>query len=45
VDNDLKELTINVRPKSSVIKSEKNKMLAFDSTDPTSTVVELIPVI
>lgn len=44
VDNDLKELTINVRPKSSVIKSEKNKMLAFDVSDPTSTVVELIPV-
>lgn len=36
--NDFKELSINVRPKSTVIQSTKNKMLAFDSSDPTSIV-------
>ena len=36
--NDFKELSINVRPKSTVIQSAKNKMLAFDSSDPTSIV-------
>ena len=41
VDNDFGELTINVRPKSTVLQSIKNKMLAFDQTDPTSVVVEL----
>ena len=38
IDNDFKELTVNVRPKFTVIESLKNKMLAFDSTDPTSVV-------
>lgn len=41
VNNDFKELTVNVRPKYTVIQSKKNKMLAFDETDPTSIVVEL----
>jgi hypothetical protein len=41
VDNDFGELTINVRPKSTVLQSIKNKMLAFDQNDPTSVVVEL----
>jgi hypothetical protein len=41
IDNDFDELTINVRPKSTVLQSIKNKMLAFDETDPTSVVVEL----
>jgi hypothetical protein len=41
IDNSLSELTINVRPKSSVFYSQKNKMLAFDAEDPTSTVVTL----
>jgi hypothetical protein len=36
--NDFKELSINVRPKFTVIQSAKNKMLAFDSSDPTSVV-------
>lgn len=41
IDNDFGELSINVRPKSTVLQSVKNKMLAFDSQDPTSVVVEL----
>ena len=41
VDNDFGELTVNVRPKSTVLQSIKNKMLAFDQNDPTSVVVEL----
>jgi hypothetical protein len=41
VDNDFGELTINVRPKSTVLQSNKNKMLAFDESDPTSVVVEM----
>jgi hypothetical protein len=41
IDNDFDELTVNVRPKSTVLQSIKNKMLAFDQTDPTSVVVEL----
>ena len=41
VDNDFEELSINVRPKSTVLQSVKNKMLAFDQADPTSVVVEL----
>ena len=41
IDNDFGELTVNVRPKSTVLQSVKNKMLAFDQTDPTSVVVEL----
>jgi hypothetical protein len=41
VDNDFGELSINVRPKSTVLQSNKNKMLAFDPQDPTSVVVEL----
>jgi hypothetical protein len=43
--NDFKELSINVRPKSTVIQSIKNNMLAFDSSDPTSIVTELKPII
>jgi hypothetical protein len=45
VDNDFKELSINVRPKTTVIQSEKNKLLTFDSNDPTSVVVEIKTVI
>ena len=41
VDNDFGELSINVKPKSTVLQSVKNKMLAFDQQDPTSVVVEL----
>jgi hypothetical protein len=41
IDNDFDELSINVRPKSTVLQSIKNKMLAFDIEDPTSVVVEL----
>jgi hypothetical protein len=41
IDNDFGELSINVRPKSTVLQSIKNKMLAFDQADPTSVVVEL----
>lgn len=41
IDNDFSELSINVRPKSTVLQSIKNKMLAFDVADPTSVVVEL----
>jgi hypothetical protein len=43
--NDFKQLTINVRPKSTVIQSIKNNMLAFDVADPTSIVTELKPII
>jgi hypothetical protein len=41
ISNDFKELSVNIRPKVSVISSEKNKMLVFDETDPTSIVIEL----
>ena len=41
VSNDFDELSVNIRPKVSVISSNKNKMLAFDSQDPTSIVIEL----
>ena len=41
IDNALGIMTINVRPKTSVFYSQKNKMLAFDIEDPTSTVVSL----
>jgi hypothetical protein len=44
IGNDFKELTVNVRPKTTVIQSIKNKMLAFDETDPTSVVLQLITV-
>jgi hypothetical protein len=37
-------ISINIRPKASTIKSEKNKMLVLDESDPTSVVVEMIPV-
>jgi hypothetical protein len=39
--NDMKEISVNIRPKISVIASEKNKMLVFDSTDPTSLTIEM----
>ena len=45
VNNDFKELSINVRPKSTVINSIKNKMLAFDEQDPTSVVINLKAVV
>jgi hypothetical protein len=45
IDNDFKELSINVRPRTTVIQSEKNKLLTFDPNDPTSVVVEIKPVI
>jgi hypothetical protein len=41
IDNAFGELSVNVRPKSTVLQSLKNKMLAFDAQDPTSVVVEL----
>ncbi len=41
ISNDFKELSVNIRPKVSVISSEKNKMLVFDEADPTSIVIEL----
>ena len=41
VSNDFDELSVNIRPKISVISSYKNKMLAFDAEDPTSVVIEL----
>ena len=41
IDNALGIMTINVKPKSSVFYSQKNKMLAFDIEDPTSAVVTL----
>jgi hypothetical protein len=37
-------LSINIRPKATTIKSEKNKMLVLDEEDPTSVVVEMVPV-
>jgi len=43
--NDFRELSINVRPKSTVIQSIKNNMLAFDAADPTSIVTELKTII
>lgn len=45
IDNDFQELSVNVKPKSTVLQSIKNKMLAFDVQDPTSVVVELKKVI
>ena len=44
IKNDFKELSVNVRPKSTVIQSIKNKMLAFDESDPTSVVLQLTTV-
>lgn len=44
IGNDFKELTVNVRPKTTVIQSIKNKMLAFDDSDPTSVVLQLTTV-
>lgn len=40
VANDFGEISINIRPKISVISSVRDKMLAFDGEDPTSVVVE-----
>lgn len=37
-------LSLNIRPKATTIKSEKNKMLVLDADDPTAVVVELTPV-
>ena len=41
VANDFGELSVNIRPQISVISSQQNKMLAFDSEDPTSVVIEM----
>jgi hypothetical protein len=38
------DLTLNIRPKATTIKSERNKMLVLDADDPTAVVVELVPV-
>jgi len=38
------DLTLNIRPKTTTIKSERNKMLVLDVDDPTAIVVDLIPV-
>jgi hypothetical protein len=45
IDNDFKELSLNFRPKITILQSIKNKMLAFDENDPTSIVIELKSVI
>lgn len=37
-------LSLNIRPKATTIKSEKNKMLVLDADDPTAVVVQLTPV-
>ena len=37
-------IMVNIRPKTSTIKSDKNKMLVLNEEDPTSIVVELTPV-
>lgn len=37
-------ITINIRPKLTSIKSEKNKMLVLNEEDPTSVVIEMKPV-
>jgi hypothetical protein len=37
-------LSLNIRPKATTIKSEKNKMLVLDADDPTAVVVQLLPV-
>jgi hypothetical protein len=44
IDNDFKELSVSVRPKINVIQLNKNKMLAFDDTDPSSVVINLKPI-
>lgn len=41
VANAFGEISVNIRPKTSVISSVRNKMLAFDIEDPTSVVVEM----
>jgi hypothetical protein len=37
-------ITINIRPKLTSIKSEKNKMLVLNEEDPTSVVIDMKPV-
>jgi len=44
VANAFGEISVNIRPKITVISSVRNKMLAFDSEDPTSIVVEVYKV-
>jgi len=41
VANAFGEISVNIRPKITVISSIQNKMLAFDVEDPTSVVVEV----
>lgn len=41
VANAFGEISVNIRPKITVISSIRNKMLAFDIEDPTSVVVEV----
>jgi hypothetical protein len=44
VENDFDEISLSIRPRSSVINSSRNKMLAFDAEDPTSIVIDLVRV-
>ena len=44
VANAFGEISVNIRPKISVISSIRDKMLAFDIEDPTSVVVEVYKV-
>jgi hypothetical protein len=37
-------ISVNIRPKTTSIKSERNKMLVLDADDPTSIVVEMNPI-
>lgn len=42
IGNNFKSISLYIRPKSSIIKSQFNKMLVLDSTDSTSVNVNLI---
>lgn len=44
VDNDFKDLSINVRPKVTVFQSDKNKLLTFDTSDASTFVINLVPI-
>ncbi len=43
IDNETKQLTINVRPESDPIIPSRNTILLVDPTDPVSIIVELLP--
>jgi hypothetical protein len=42
VNNEFKDITVQMRPKVNIIQSKLNKMLVLDSSDPTSIVVKTI---